>query len=103
MIKQLKSTLDSSNQREVPEYLTCPLSLDFMEEPVMLSSGFTYEKADILAHFKANGKFDPQTREEVDDRLILNQSIKHATEEFLRCNPWAFQHSLYDSLDTVKM
>lgn len=35
----------------IPDYLMCPLKLDFMDEPVVLSSGFTYEKDDIERHF----------------------------------------------------
>jgi hypothetical protein len=33
-----------------------------MEEPVILSSGFTYEKSAILKHFEKNGYTDPVTR-----------------------------------------
>jgi len=29
---------------ELPQHLVCPINDDLMEEPVMLSSGFTYEK-----------------------------------------------------------
>ena len=101
---EVKSQLnDMKKDRHIPEYLMCPLKLDFMEEPVVLSSGFTYEKTDIQSHFNVNGKTDPQTREEVDGTLVANQSIKHATEEFLEQNPWAHDFSLYDNLDTLKM
>lgn len=67
----------------------------------MLSSGFTYEKAQIIQHFKVNGNFDPLTREEVDPNLLIpNRNIKQATQEFLSSNPWAFEyipgHSLQD-------
>lgn len=31
-------------------------------EPVLLSSGFTYEKKAIEKHFQMNGYFDPMTR-----------------------------------------
>ena len=36
---------------EIPTYLICPIKDDFMEEPVVLESGFTYEKSDIQKHF----------------------------------------------------
>ena len=56
-----------------------------MEEPVVISSGFTYEKSEILKHFQTNGNFDPLNRDQVDPKiLITNYNIKHATEEFLR-------------------
>jgi STIP1 family protein 1 len=61
----------------VPEYLLCRITDDLMEEPVILTSGFTYEKSAILSHFKINGAFDPLTREPVRaDNLILNRNIK---------------------------
>ncbi len=34
-------------KRNIPEHLHCPLRLDFMDEPGILSFGFTYEKSDI--------------------------------------------------------
>jgi hypothetical protein len=37
--------------REIPEFLVCRITDDLMEDPVILSSGFTYEKAAILKHF----------------------------------------------------
>lgn len=74
-----------------------------MEEPVILSSGFTYEKSEIQKHFKANGLFDPQTRSDVKETLILNQNIKHATEDFLRENPWAYEYSQYDNINSIMM
>ena len=71
-----------------------------MEDPVVISSGFTYEKSEILKHFKVNGNTDPLNREEVKtDQFITNYNIKHATEEFLDKNPWAFEFTPYDSLE----
>ena len=37
--------------REVPDYLLCRITDEIMEEPVILESGFTYEKEKILEHF----------------------------------------------------
>jgi len=48
--------------REIPEFLLCRITDDLMQEPVLLSSGFTYEKAAILTHFNKNGYYDPVTR-----------------------------------------
>ena len=75
-----------------------------MEEPVIISSGFTYEKAEITKHFQINGYTDPLNRENVEkNTMIRNYSIMHATEEYLRDNPWAFEFTPYDSLETIKM
>ena len=32
---------------KIPEHLICPITDDLMEEPVIISSGFTYEKSEI--------------------------------------------------------
>ena len=70
----------------------------------MLKSGFTYEKVNIIKHFEVNGNFDPMTREQVcPASLTINQNIKHATEEFLRVNPWAYEYIPGDNIHTVEM
>lgn len=75
-----------------------------MDEPVLLQSGFTYEKSEITKHFEKNGNFDPMTREEVDPKvLILNKQIKQATQDFLMNNPWAFERVYGETLDQISM
>ena len=67
---------------------------------MLLTSGFTYEKAEIKRHFEKNGNFDPMTREEVDTNvLIINKQIKQATEDFLQKNPWAFERMYGETLE----
>ena len=64
----------------MPDYLLCRITDELMDEPVTLQSGFTYEKCEIMKHFKTNGNFDPMTREEVDPSVLLpNKHLKHAT------------------------
>jgi hypothetical protein len=36
---------------EVPDYLLCRITDELMDEPVILESGFTYEKEQIIKHF----------------------------------------------------
>ena len=75
-----------------------------MEDPIILESGFTYERSSIERHFQHNGNFDPLTREEVRKSIMIpNKKIKHATEEFLRKNPWGFEHFPGDSIESVHM
>lgn len=61
-----------------------------MSDPVVLSSGNTYERAAIEKHFKMNGKLDPMTREEITTEPVPNRYLKEAVEHFLKQNPWAF-------------
>lgn len=77
----------------MPDYLLCRITDELMEEPVILDSGFTYEKSQIIKHFKVNGNFDPLTRQEVNPTILIeNQSIKQATQDFVLKNPWAFEY-----------
>ncbi len=81
--------------KEIPDYLLCRITDDLMEEPVIIQSGFTYEKKSILLHFKTNGNFDPISRyhflsflkiirEPVDPNIMIpNKYIKQATEHYL--------------------
>lgn len=87
-----ESKIDVENMM-VPDHLVCRITDELMNEPVILTSGFTYEKQQILLHFKTNGNFDPLTREEVKTTdLIINRNIKQAIQEFLAENPWAFEY-----------
>ena len=38
---------------EIPEGLKCPISFDLMRDPVICSTGHTYERESLLGHFRA--------------------------------------------------
>ena len=89
---------------DVPDYLFCRITDEFMDQPVILQSGFTYEKEHILRHFQYNGNTDPMTREEVDPEvLILNKNIKQATQDYLMKNPWAFEYIPGEKIENIQM
>ena len=89
---------------EIPEHLLCRISDDLMHDPVVLESGFTFERAQILLHFKRNGPTCPMTRQQLNpDVLIPNQNIKQATSEFLVQNPWAFEYIPGQTLEALHM
>jgi len=46
----------------LPDYFVCRITDELMEDPVIIGSGFTYERSAILKHFEANGAYDPMTR-----------------------------------------
>lgn len=77
----------------VPEYLTCPISLQIMTDPVTLSSGHSYEKAEIIRYFDKHGYSDPISREEVRKEMIENINLRQAIEEFMEKNPWCLDHT----------
>lgn len=60
--KFLEDEQQKDLKKTVPEFLVCKITDELFVDPVMLSSGFTYEKKAIEKHFKINGYFDPMTR-----------------------------------------
>ncbi|KAK4573661.1 hypothetical protein RGQ29_031563 [Quercus rubra] len=77
---------------EVPDYLCCKITLDIFRDPVITPSGVTYERAMILDHLEKVGKFDPVTREPLDQsQLIPNLAIKEAVQAFLDEHGWAYK------------
>ncbi|CDI76718.1 TPR domain-containing protein, putative [Eimeria acervulina] len=47
---------------EIPDFLTCKISMGLMDEPVVTPSGITYENKLLLEHLNRNGPTDPLTR-----------------------------------------
>ncbi|CDJ49252.1 TPR domain-containing protein, putative [Eimeria brunetti] len=69
---------------EIPDFLTCKISMGLMDEPVVTPSGITYEHKLLLEHLNRNGPTDPLTREPCDPkRLVPNYAVKEATAWFL--------------------
>ncbi|MBA0633469.1 hypothetical protein Gotri_006907 [Gossypium trilobum] len=77
---------------EVPDYLCCKITLDIFCDPVITPSGVTYERAVILDHLQKVGKFDPITREPLDQsQLVPNLAIKEAVQAYLDKHGWAYK------------
>ena len=70
-------------EKNIPEFLTCPISLEVMIDPKLLSSGHSYEKEEIKKHFKKNGLKDPLTNENVKAEQIDNINLRQAIEDYL--------------------
>ncbi|CAI2366286.1 unnamed protein product [Moneuplotes crassus] len=86
----------SVEEQKIPEFLTCPISLEVMIDPKILSSGHTYEKEEIIKHIKKNGYRDPLTNELLQDvqfdNMPGNINLRQAIEDYLEKNPWAYKH-----------
>ncbi|CAN1269271.1 E3 ubiquitin-protein ligase CHIP [Linum perenne] len=77
---------------DVPDYLCCRISLDIFRDPVITPSGVTYERGVILEHLQKVGKFDPITREPLEQhQLIPNLAIKEAVQSYLQKHGWAYR------------
>ena len=56
-----------------------------MVNPVITSSGLSYEKALLEDHIRVNGAVDPTTRVKLDpDKFIENVNLKLAIQDFKR-------------------
>ncbi|XP_040995545.1 E3 ubiquitin-protein ligase CHIP isoform X2 [Juglans microcarpa x Juglans regia] len=87
-----REAAEADTPTEVPDYLCCKITLDILRDPVITPSGVTYEKAVILEHLQKVGKFDPITREPLNQsQLIPNLAIKEAVQAFLDKHGWAYK------------
>lgn len=59
------------------EVFVCPISMSLMRDPVILSSGHSYEREAIIEWLRVNNT-DPMTNVEVDGVLTPNITLKSA-------------------------
>lgn len=84
---------ESNRPAEIPDYLTCKITMEILKDPVITPSGITYEKSALLEHLQKVGEFDPVTRELLRaDQIIPNFAIKAAASAYLKDNGWAYKH-----------
>uniref|UniRef100_A0A3B0MG62 E3 ubiquitin-protein ligase CHIP n=1 Tax=Theileria annulata TaxID=5874 RepID=A0A3B0MG62_THEAN len=90
-LELFRNYITKSKEKHIPPYLCCKISMCLMRDPVISSSGLTYERKLLETHLLCNGEYDPITREvcKMSD-LVSNYHIKEAVEDFLEKNPWAF-------------
>ena len=88
----------------VPTFLLCPLSKQLMNQPVLIESGYTFNKDAIQAFFQSKQKLRDEDQKEIDSssfdeseyfrcpisfkkvnymNMIENTRIKKAVQEFL--------------------
>ncbi|GMF29466.1 unnamed protein product [Phytophthora lilii] len=78
---------------EVPDYFTCPISMEIMTDPVTTPNGVSYERRCLEEHLRHNGAIDPLTRKKLTlDMLRPNTSLRAAIQDFLDKNSWAFEY-----------
>ncbi|KAM3754228.1 hypothetical protein ACB098_03G150200 [Castanea mollissima] len=77
-ISELLSSVNSDDFR-------CPISLEFMVDPVTLSTGHTYDRSSIMKWFKAGKKMKtcPKTGQKlVDSELVPNLLLKRLIQQY---------------------
>lgn len=89
----------------VPRFLTCPITLDLMKEPVQVASGISYERAALEEYWRSpncqEGLQDPITKQPIaqDSFYAQNKALKANVEEFLRKKPWAYDAETENATD----
>ncbi|KAI9077730.1 hypothetical protein K1719_040336 [Acacia pycnantha] len=83
---------ERSSTKRSWELQSLKITLDIFRDPVITPSGLTYERAVILDHLDKVGKFDPVTREPLNQsQLVSNLAIKEAVQAFLDKHGWAYK------------
>lgn len=79
-----------SLDNKIPEWFLCPISLQVMLKPVVISSGKTYDEKSIKKWLKKKN-IDPQTKEIVQDKnMFLNHLALTQIREFFESNKIEF-------------
>lgn len=63
------------------EIFECPITLEFMTDPVVASDGYTYERSNIVELIENGGK-SPMTREKLKGHVYPNRFYKSILEAF---------------------
>ncbi|GAB4850495.1 hypothetical protein Ancab_029801 [Ancistrocladus abbreviatus] len=72
---------------EIPADFRCPISLDLMRDPVILSSGVTYDRISIEGWFEAGNYTCPVTQQTLNTRcLIPNHTLLKMIQEWCTKN-----------------
>ena len=65
-----------------PEYLCCPITLELMNDPVMCTDGYSYERKAIMQYLEKNS-ISPMTKQPIDKKNIFpNRTLKDAIENY---------------------
>jgi hypothetical protein len=68
------------SEHQIPQEFICPITLSIMDDPVICSDSYTYERSAIL---QLRNSISPITRQYIDkNNLITNRAIKDSIERF---------------------
>ena len=90
--------------------MKCGISGKIIRNPVLLSSGNSYEKNLVEKHLLEKGYKDPLTTVNVLRTVVINRNLKHAIDEFLEKlvinynsyrNPWAYHYNPGENYKTI--
>ena len=95
----LEKFLNFKINREVPEALVCPITLQMFDRALITPFGNTYEYDYLLKYLTSKGVQDPVTRRQFDWSLAAqNLNLMRAVREFKEKNPW----SVYENPKSIE-
>ncbi|KAJ7297748.1 hypothetical protein O6H91_Y038900 [Diphasiastrum complanatum] len=72
---------------ELPEDFKCPISLELMNDPVILATGQTYNRSSIQRWLDAGHRSCPKTKQELKDtKLIPNYALRSLIHQWAQAN-----------------
>lgn len=70
--------------QQAPDNLLDPISFNLFSDPVITPSGITYERGHLVQHLKRKGKFDPLTRDPLQEsQLYPNLVVKDTVQAYI--------------------
>ncbi|XP_056633756.1 WD repeat, SAM and U-box domain-containing protein 1-like [Diorhabda sublineata] len=86
-LKNKEIKMDAATWLDVPDKFLCPITREIMNDPVICSDGYTYEKNAISEWFMSGKYTSPMTNEKlVNSNVISNTKLRTAIYEFLDLN-----------------
>ncbi|OMJ92559.1 hypothetical protein SteCoe_4696 [Stentor coeruleus] len=81
--------IQEKTQKNIPDTLCCPITLEMFKKPVITHCGNTYEAEALITHFTRMGAVDPINRSPINPyNIFKNDSILLAKKWFLKAEPW---------------
>jgi hypothetical protein len=83
----LPEQTDSTNELEIPDEYTCPLTLELMRDPVMSKYGNSFERSAILKWVALGNANCPLTRRPLNlSDIVTNHHLRSQIRQFERAN-----------------
>ena len=92
---------DYEETKEIPNEFICPISDKLMLKPFITKFGNTYEESFIKDFVFKNKKDFLEDKVLGVNEIYPNLNMRHAVEDFVEKNPWAFEYKEGDSIESI--
>ena len=92
---------DYKKNKEIPNEFICPISNKLMMNPFITKYGNTYEEFFIKDFVMKNNKDFLEEKILKVDEIYPNLNMRHAVEDFVDENSWAFEYDEEDCIENI--